>query len=184
MNPDAHDDREHEFKLGYQFTAGWCDLTVRSGQLHVRLRATNLADFFGDLVRAVVQLADGRRAATCMWGDEPGGSFVDLARGAPDSLCGLVVHSFADYDWINNERRQWIPARGRNTFATLQPFDIAMREFIFLFRRVEVLNTDRTGFIPEWGWRFPQEDLAHLESVGLNFGYRPTSTARIEREFS
>lgn len=164
-----------------RFTAGWCDLRLETASDHIGIRATALADFFGDLVRSVRDLAEGRRAVSCMWGGEPDGSFIELAAGAPASLCGVVVHSFGDSNWVDNLRAQWIPVRGPVQFSTLVSFGAAINAFCSAFRDVQVNDVDRSGYITEWGWLFPLVEFHELQRLALSHGYKAQPTREILR---
>src|SRR5690606_17118422 len=58
--------------------------------LRVELAASYLTDALGDLLRAVVRIADGALEADCSWDEEPGVYRWLLRRAGPAALVRIV----------------------------------------------------------------------------------------------
>lgn len=164
------------------FENGWSRLLVSDGRTSDTFVATNLVDFFGDLVSAVLDLAAGRRSVSCLWGGEPGGVFIDLARSGPTKF-SLVVHQIADPDWISGAT-EWTPRRGEVICEQSLNSSELIRGFTREFRRVLQDYVDPTGFMPQWGWVFPQRQFGALEEMSMRLGHRPEPAPRTQSRHS
>lgn len=51
---------------------GWADPVVESDGARLQMMASYLSDALGDLVGALLQLANGRSSAECYWAKDPG----------------------------------------------------------------------------------------------------------------
>lgn len=75
MRAEESDDASlvFEFRLWERPWRGWADANVVYGEQTLSLRASYLSDALGDLLAAVLNIAEGAETATTYWYKEPGG---------------------------------------------------------------------------------------------------------------
>jgi hypothetical protein len=168
------------FELNLTFLNGWCDLSLEFGDEQLTIRATTLSNAFGDLVDAAIDLAQARQCVSVMWGGEGNGAFVDLALDATEYL-GVVVHEMADANWFSPALR-WAPARGQALFTAYVSFSEFARKLGRELRKIRVQHTDITGYMPHWGWSYPQARYEQFENLMARRGFKPVSTQAIRHE--
>jgi hypothetical protein len=129
--------------------------------------ATALTDTFGQLAQAVAALATTESDTllqAVLWGDEPGGVFLDFATVVPDHLA-LVVHELAIRDWIVGVAApDWMPVRGKALFTALAPRRALAADFLEAFITVESSLT-ADGAIPGWPHPFPAQAVGALRDA-------------------
>ncbi|MDH6130203.1 hypothetical protein [Kitasatospora sp. GP82] len=117
-------------------------------------RATAIEDdSFGLLASSVAHVASGGMLSSVLWGDEPGGFFIDLARSGPQHSA-LVIHEMASPGWLTPEDPPWTPLRGKPLLAARilsLPF---LQAFVDGFSAIIPL-VDESGKIKGWGHSFP-----------------------------
>jgi hypothetical protein len=149
-----------QIDLSFTFRAGWCRLALRLGGEVAVYRATSIEDdFFADLVAAVAHIASGAAVASVLWGDEPGGVFLDFARSGPDHA-SIAVHELGLPDWLTPADPPWTPVRGNVLAAARIPVLAFLTAFIEAFAAVRDSAPD--GRIPGWGGAFPAAAFATL----------------------
>jgi hypothetical protein len=141
------------FQVAFEFRYGWCRWHLEVDRYSGVHRATSLVDAFGDLAGAVAATASGALVASALWGDEPGGVFVDLARSGPRHL-GLVLHEVGRPDWLTPETSRWTPVRGPVVVDAVIPVDVAFRAFHAAFESTRQA-VSAEGRISGWGHPFP-----------------------------
>ena len=148
----------------FRFSAAWCELALSLGADRRAFRATGLNDAFGQLAGAVAALARPG-AEKCLqavlWGDEPGGVFLDFASAVSDHLT-LVVHTVAIRTWITAP--DWTPVRGE---AVLQHV-ASRRELAGAFLRgFEAVGaaSGPGGAIASWPHPFPAAAVTGLRDA-------------------
>jgi hypothetical protein len=125
--------------------------------------ATSIMDSFGALAGAVAAVASGSIVASSLWGDEPGGVFIDLATSGPRHVA-LVLHQLGKPGWLTPQNPPWTPVRGDVLLEARLPTDVAFREFLTAFRQVEE-QVSESGKIKSWGHPFPTAALTVIEQV-------------------
>ncbi|GDY32410.1 hypothetical protein [Gandjariella thermophila] len=180
MNDSSSSSPNPVFELSLTFLNGWCDLYLEYGDEQLTIRATTLSNAFNDLVDASIDLAQGRQCVSVMWGGEGNGAFVDLALDATEYL-GVVVHEMADSNWFSPALR-WAPARGHALFTAYVSFSEFARKLGRELRKIRVQHTDITGYMPHWGWSYPQARYELFESLMARRGFKPVSTQTIRHE--
>ncbi|MDT0465346.1 hypothetical protein [Streptomyces gibsoniae] len=150
----------NQFEVSFTFRAGWCRLTLRVGAEAAVYRATSIEDdFFSDLVEAVARIASGRIVASVLWGDEPGGVFLDIARSGPDHA-SIAVHQLGLPDWLTPADPPWAPVRGNALVMARIPVVKFLTAFAEAFSAVQ--ESAPEGRIPGWGGNFPAASFAAL----------------------
>ncbi|MER7842014.1 hypothetical protein ABTY98_40570 [Streptomyces sp. NPDC096040] len=149
-----------QFEVSFTFRAGWCHLKLRVGGEVAVYRATSIEDdFFSDLVVAVAHIASGAAVASVLWGDEPGGVFLDLARSGPDHT-SIAVHELGLPDWLTPADPPWMPVRGNALVSARVP------ALTFLTASKDAFSAVREaapkGRIPGWGGDFPDVAFSSL----------------------
>jgi hypothetical protein len=180
MNDSPPPSATREFDMSLSFLNGWCDLAVGFGDEQITIRASTLSNAFNDLLDAVVDLAQGRQCVSVMWGGEGNGAFVDLALDATEHL-GMVIHEMADSNWFSPALR-WAPARGPVLFTAYVAFSDFARKIGRELRKIRVQHTDITGYMPHWGWTYPQAKFEHFENLMARRGFKPKSTQEIRHD--
>ena len=125
--------------------------------------ATSIVDSFGALADAVAALASGSIIASSLWGDEPGGVFIDLATSGPSHVA-LVLHQLGKPGWLTPQNPPWTPVRGDVLVEARLPAGAAFREFHTGFRQVQE-QVSENGKINGWGHPFPTTALNVMEQV-------------------
>lgn len=125
--------------------------------------ATSVMDSFGALAHAVADVAAGSVVATSLWGDEPGGVFVDLATSGPRHVA-VVLHQLGEPGWLTPQNPPWTPVRGDVLVQARIPVEVAFREFHTGFRQAED-HVSENGKIKGWGHPFPTMALTAIEEV-------------------
>ncbi|MEV6949791.1 hypothetical protein AB0N07_49455 [Streptomyces sp. NPDC051172] len=149
-----------QFEASFTFRAGWCRLALRLGEETAVYRATSIEDdFFSDLVEAVAHIASGAALASVLWGDEPGGVFLDFARSGPDHA-SIAVHQLGLPDWLTPADPPWMPVRGDALMAARIPALTFLATFTEAFAAVQ--ESAPEGRIPGWGGGFPAVAFATL----------------------
>lgn len=152
-----------EFDVSFVFRAGWCRLTLRVGDEAAVYRATAIEDdFFCDLVAAVAHIASGAIAASVLWGDEPGGVFLDFARSGPDHA-SLVVHELGLPEWLTPADPPWAPIRGSVLVSARVPVATFLAAFTKAFAAVR--DSAPEGRIPGWCGDFPSAAFTSLRQA-------------------
>ncbi len=147
----------------FNFRYGWCRMELNVGP-HSRIyAATSIVDSFGALAGAVAAVASGSLVASSLWGDEPGGVFVDLATSGPQHVA-LVLHRLGEPGWLTPQNPPWTPVRGDLLLKARLPARVAFREFHTGFQEVED-QVSENGKIKGWGHPFPTEALTVIEQV-------------------
>ena len=125
------------------------------------LVATNLAvqrpDPLTNLVRALVEFSTGTSDISCRWPSEPGGHFIDIS-SINEEKCGIVVHSFADRDWLADS--DWLPRRGEFIFGAHPTLQEAITAFTAALQDLDTGYRDEFG--RRWPWPFPRAELSRL----------------------
>ena len=156
-----------ELSVDFRFTAGWSALTLTIGPISRTFQATAINDAFGALAEAVAELAaveHETRLQAVLWGDEPGGVFLDFATVAPDHLA-LVVHSMADPHWlVGIDAPDWMPIRGSVLFTHLAPRKDLVAAFSDGFTEVRELSA-ADGCVEGWGHPYPTTPVSRIRSV-------------------
>ncbi|GAA1030979.1 MULTISPECIES: hypothetical protein [Amycolatopsis] len=145
----------------FEFRSAWCRLTMGSGPQRQTFHATGLNDAFGDLAQAVANLARPRPVVelqSVLWGDEPGGVFLDFASPVADHLA-LVVHAVAIRTWITAP--DWTPERGEVLLRQVAPRHELASAFLRGFETVSAA-TKPGGIIPGWPHPFPDTAVTEL----------------------
>ncbi|HEY1570208.1 MAG TPA: hypothetical protein VGG05_02615 [Pseudonocardiaceae bacterium] len=123
--------------------------------------ATSVVDAVGSFARAVAGVASGELVASCLWGDEPGGVFIDLAMPRPGHVL-LVMHELAMPGWLTPEDEPaWLPVRGRPVLSTRVPALTFLHEVVSALGALEPLAGNETG-IRGWGHPFPVESATRI----------------------
>ncbi|MFE8949861.1 hypothetical protein [Streptomyces sp. NPDC007856] len=149
-----------QLEVSFTFRAGWCRLALRVGAEAAAYRATSIEDdFFTDLVEAVARIASGAIVASVLWGDEPGGVFLDIARSGPDHA-SIVVHQLGLPDWLTPADPPWAPVRGDALVMARLPMVTFLTAFAEAFSAVQ--QSAPEGRIPGWGGEFPAAAFANL----------------------
>jgi hypothetical protein len=162
------DDGPGRGAVTFRFKAGWCDLTLATGEQGMRtFRATALNDAFASLVAAVADLAGGgheTRLRAVLWGGEPGGVFLDFATVVPDHVA-LVVHGMAERNWIAGVAApNWMPVRGEVLLTSLQHRTELLGAFLAGFTGVARLVRPN-GHIEGWGHPYPADTVAAIRDA-------------------
>jgi hypothetical protein len=150
-------------RVRFDFRYGWCRMELTVGPHSGVYAATSIADSFGALADAVAAVAAGSLVASTLWGDEPGGVFVDLATSGPRHI-GLVLHQLGEPGWLTPQNPPWTPVRGDVLLDARLPAGVAFREFHTGFRQVED-HVSENGKIEGWGHPFPTAALTVMEQV-------------------
>lgn len=153
------------------FSHGWCGLRLRSGDLDFYMRASSLSNAFGDLVDAVTNILGGSRSQSVIWGGEGRGWFIDISLDHAGGL-GLAVHEMADDRWLR-PAAEWRPVRGALAFDAYGDVGHFVVAFTHQVRTARVRHTDSTGYMPHWGWWFPQAKFDLLQDLAEPLGYKP-----------
>ncbi|MCQ4084364.1 hypothetical protein NGB36_28230 [Streptomyces sp. RB6PN25] len=150
----------------FQFSAGWCELALGSGAQRRAFRATGIDDAFRHLAQAVAALAHPE-PETCLqavlWGDEPGGVFLDFATVAPDHLA-LVVHALAIPNWITGTAAQWMPIRGEVLLKQLAPRQELVTAFLHGFTAAGA-TAGPDGSIAGWPHPYPAAAVTEIRDA-------------------
>ncbi len=165
------DPRVEGIEIHVKFERGWADLEIVTGRGDFTARATNIIDAFGELVAACAQLSDGRFCVSSFWGREPGGVFLDLFRDGNDRLA-LAVHEAGNPDWLGGPVA-WVPARAALVFTATIDVGVFACAFAQELHRIRRRDVDSSGYMPQWGWSFPESDYRIIERFGVRHGYRP-----------
>ncbi len=150
-------------RVEFDFRFGWCRMRLEVAGGSAVYRATSIVDSFGALADAVSAVASGAVIASALWGDEPGGVFIDLSTSGPNYV-GLVVAEMAWPDWITPQSPPWTPLRGTVLVNTIIPRGVALRGFQVGFRSARERVSDR-GRIEGWGYPFPTAALAAIDAA-------------------
>ncbi|MFF4214518.1 hypothetical protein ACFYZE_35325 [Streptomyces sp. NPDC001796] len=143
--------------MSFTFRAGWCRLKLSVGGEVAVYRATGIEDnFFADLVRAVAHIASGGAVATVLWGDEPGGVFLDFGRSGPDHAA-IAVHELGLPEWLTPADPPWIPVRGNAVVAARIPVVTFLTAFMDAF--ADVRESAPEGPIPGWCGGVPKPEF-------------------------
>ncbi len=153
------------------FERGWADLEVVTGHGTFNARATNITDAFVELVDACAQLSNGRFCVSSFWGGEPGGVFFDFFLDGNGRLA-LAVHEALNPDWLGGPVA-WIPARATLRFTAAMDFGVFVREVARELHRIRRNDVDGSGYMPQWGWSFPEKEYRLIEHCAVRNGYRP-----------
>lgn len=149
-----------QFEASFTFRYGWCRLTLSVGGESAVHRATDIEDdFFADLVRAVAHIASGAAVATVLWGDEPGGVFLDFGRSGPDHA-SIAVHELRLPNWITPADPPWMPVRGNALTAARIPMLTFLTAFMEAFANVR--DSAPGGPIPGWCGGVPGAEFEAL----------------------
>jgi hypothetical protein len=162
-----------------EFSFGWCALELTAGDKRIRVRASTLSNAFNDLLDAVVCLLRGSRSQSVIWGGEGSGWFIDASLDHAGGL-GLVVHEMADDRWLR-PGDAWRPIRGPVVFDAYGDFAQFAVSIAHQVRAVRARYTDPTGYMPHWGWSFPQSKFDLLQDLTSPLGYKPRSLDDGER---
>lgn len=162
-------DRRGTPVLGFEFTYGWCALTARCDGSSVTLRASTIVDSFRNLIKAVVHLLDGEPLASAAWIGEGSGYFVDLALSGRDGIA-IVIHEMRDGECAAGD---WAPARGSVVFTMRCGLGAFCVDLAHELRRLQATYADNSGYMKDWGWRFPADLYTDVEQYAIRFGYRP-----------
>jgi hypothetical protein len=115
-------------QVEFDFRFGWCRMRLDVAGISATYRATSIVDSFGALAYAVATVAAGAMTASALWGDEPGGVFLDLSTSGPHYV-GLVVAGLDSPGWITPESPPWTPVRGAVLTNAIIPREVALRAF-------------------------------------------------------
>lgn len=150
-------------QVQFNFRYGWCRLELTVGPHSGVYAATSVVDSFGALANAVATVASGSLVASTLWGDEPGGVFIDLATSGPRHV-GLVLHQLGKPGWLTPQNPAWTPVRGDVLVDARLPASVAFREFHSGFQQAQRLLSEN-GKIEGWGHQFPTAALNVIEQV-------------------
>ncbi|MEU7148700.1 hypothetical protein AB0B15_11770 [Streptomyces sp. NPDC045456] len=148
----------------FRFRSAWCELTLDLDTRRHTFRATGLNDVFGHLAVAVAALArpgSETRLQAVLWGDEPGGVFLDFASSVADHLA-LVVHPLANRTWITSP--EWTPVRGKEVLQHVAPRRVFLSAFLRGFEAAGTASGP-SGAIAGWPHPFPAAAVAELRGA-------------------
>jgi hypothetical protein len=151
------------FRLEFTVRAGWCRMYITVDDGVTVYSATSIVDAVGSFAHAVADIATGEIVASCLWGDEPGGVFVDLARPLPSHVL-LVIHELAMPGWLTPEDQpMWLPVRGRPLLAVRVATKHFLAEVVSALGSLEQLIGDGPDAgIKGWGHRHPAESAVRI----------------------
>jgi hypothetical protein len=150
-------------QVEFDFRFGWCRMRLDVAGISATYRATSIVDSFGALAYAVATVATGAMTASALWGDEPGGVFLDLSTSGPHYV-GLVVAGLDSPGWITPESPPWTPVRGAVLTNAIIPREVALRAFHTGFTSA-LDRVSEHGRIEGWGHRFPTAALAAIDAT-------------------
>lgn len=101
-------------ELAVSFKYGWCRLDLRTERASWWQRATCISDAFTHLVGAMADLASGTACVSVLWGQEPGGVFLDVCETTEGELAVVLARLRHD-GWLAPD--DWWPERGETVFT-------------------------------------------------------------------
>ncbi|GHJ37034.1 hypothetical protein [Streptomyces sp. TS71-3] len=150
--------------VDFHFSGAWCDLILRLGAHRHAFRTPGVNDPFAELAEAVATLArpaSGPSLRAVLWGDEPGGVFLDFGWAPADHLA-LVVHAVAIRSWITAPN--WMPMRGEAVAGYVAPRRTFAGAFLRGFEAVGAA-AGPDGSIAGWPHPFPAGAVGRLRAA-------------------
>lgn len=165
-----------EWGLDLEVDRGWCGLTLTDDDRTAKVWAHTLADSLTSLFDGIAQLTKGTQSVSIRWaGEVAGGTFVDLVRD-PEQYVNVALHEFKYGNTAEEFATMYSAIRGECTFSARVPYSELIKSFAATARKLRVENSDRTGYIEQWGWSFPLMSHEKIEREAVKFGYKPTPT--------
>lgn len=159
-------------------------LTVASGYAvltldeEYRYSAYTTSNALRSLAATVATVAEAPETAACRWTDESGGHYIDLVH-TPAHTLSFVLHEFPEPR--NNTYAEYFSAR-RGDVAAARHYDLRkfLTTLVLEHWKLRVFESDQFGFIPSWGWVFPQREFDNLCRIAeSNYGFKLPSTQEI-----
>jgi hypothetical protein len=148
--------------IRFEFRYGWCTLTLRgAGGEERAFKATRIINSFDLLLRAFIDIANGRNCSAVIWAGEGSGTFIDLATVRHQRIA-IVVHRMRHAEYIAADD-DWLPVREGVETAISLPTQEVWMELARELRRVRAAYIDSAGHMEQWGWDFPDSYLDRIE---------------------